>query len=510
MDKFDKTFINFAPDGKSEITPGNEPLQKDPEQLRPKRKKKNKDGIIELRWKNLKKALENAKAILDLREEAQDDEEQPEETEDAQDQAQPQDSGVRETPAEVEGGENTKQAATRNADDDEMSKGDDDDGGDEESNKAEEEQLTQQMKDAGYSDAEIAYVVHGHHSPEIDVAKDAKAKATNAMSGVDVDNAKSEAQQKLEAAKMMSQQELEHKKRMSDLEYNKSSMDMPDPEMDKKHKQRMSDLEYESKKADMPNPEHKRRMEDIEYESAKSSMPNNEAEVAHKKRMLDLEYEVAKEAKKLELEFKKKEHEHKLKMAEEAAKQRKVESHAKHKVKLADAKKPKPKTLKKNDEDEEAYDDHDQCDDPECDQCYENVEKDDTDSPYSKRSMQVQRFRNQGSDAMAAQRAAMKPHDYSGAPSTSTPYVDVPQTGTIKPNLPKVPVEKTDADDPSHTPSFDNKSLRNQQRRNRRDEVQIEDEVPKKLSLPTDAKVPYYDIGTRPTPATPATHPKLR
>ncbi len=535
MDKREEKIIEVAPDGKSEIVPGKEPLKKEP---------KKKDSMIE-RWDRLKKALDNAKAILDLKAESQADEEpeaQPEEAQQAQDQAQPQGEAEQQdeqqgeqqpdaqsAPAE-EAPEEQEPAQQSEEDQQEENPADDDD---------EAEKIAASLKDQGYSDAEIAYVVHGHHAPEIDVAKDAKAKATQAMSGIDMDSAKSESQQKLEAAKMMADHEMEHKKRMSDLEYNKSSMDMPDPESDKKHKQRMSDLEYEAKRADMPNPQHKRRMEDVEYDSAKASMPNNEFEMEHKKKMLELEYNFEKEAKKLELEFKKKEHIQKLKLAEDGMKQKKAEGEAKHKIRLSEAKKPKPKTpLKKSDDEAEEVDGqpydgdneyHELCDDESCDRCFvdgepysgeeelDSVEKDDMeDAPYSKRNKQIQRYKNQGADARTAQRAGIKPQVHS---SVATPYAGVPNAPapalaapvSPAPAVPKIPnTVKTDSDDPSHTPSFDNKAKRNLQRHNRRDAVAEEKEVPHRINVPVDVKVPYIDIGTRPTPATPKTHPKLR
>ncbi len=484
VDPFDKDIIDMAADGKFEHVEGKEPLKKDP-----KKKKKGQRGVMTARWNELKKALDNSKAILDLKAEQQEEPEeaQPDQSAPEQEQAQPpqgeQPDDAQSAPAE-EAPEEQEPAQQSEAD----QKGDDED---EEPSDEEKGQLTESLKQHGYSDAEIAYIVHGHHSPEIDVAKDAKAKATNAMSGIETGAAEAEAKQKLslidqESKQKLSQEqkmhetEYEHKKRMADLEYKKSEMDMPDPEGEKKHKQRMQDLEYEmkrssmkdngpekehakrmsdlefeSKKSDMPNPKHKQRMEDVEYETAKAGMPNNEFEMEHKKKMLELEYNFEKEAKKLELEFKKKEHQQKLKLAEDGMKQKAKEGDAKHKVRLADAKKPKPKTpLKKHQEDPdgEPYDGHfAECEDPDCEGCW--VE---------------------------------------GAPYDGEE------------------VEKLDNHDPTQNPTYQNKAKKERQRGVRRDNAEQAAEVPKKLNPPTDVKVPYIDIGTPPTKATPSTQPKMR
>src|ERR1017187_3145852 len=62
-----KNLIETTPSGQQEVIPGKEPLKKDP------KKKKLKD-----RWDDLKKALDNKKAILDLAA-LQEDDETPEE-----------------------------------------------------------------------------------------------------------------------------------------------------------------------------------------------------------------------------------------------------------------------------------------------------------------------------------------------------------------------------------------------------------------------------------------------
>lgn len=237
--------------------------------------------------------------------------------------------------------------------------------GDEES----EEKIKQALQEQGYTDPEIAYIVHGHHSPAYDESKEAKAHATYAMSDIDSAHAKREGDQKLDMADKshkvemeaaLKQKELEHshQMRMKDLEYKHASMMTPDPETEKTHKKRMLDLEYQGAQQQLPDgsdKEHQKRMMDLEFQNAQAQAVD--PAVAKKMQEFDIkereiQLKLKEEQLKLELELKKKEHELKMKMMQEnmkqQAKQKNQIAGEKHKHKLADAKKPAKKPLKKS------------------------------------------------------------------------------------------------------------------------------------------------------------------
>jgi hypothetical protein len=266
--------IEVTPDGKQEPVPGVEPLKKDPK----------------ARWKKLKKALNNLDSIMNLKEEAgfneaeekmQEQQTQPEEV---QQQPEDQQEPVEQTAED--------QVADMSQEEQPQEEQMDDTASQEGENPASDEEIAQAMKEEGYSDAEIAHVVHGHHFQEIDETAQAKADATRAMSDIEVDN-----------AKLHGAHELEHKKRMSDLEFEQARANAPDPQLEKEHKKRMLDLEFQRAKAE-------------------ADSINPELDKEHRKRMLDLEFEITRQQKAIELEYKRKEMELKLKHAEEAAKKK--------------------------------------------------------------------------------------------------------------------------------------------------------------------------------------------
>src|SRR5579884_2901177 len=201
MAKVDKAIREVTADGKEEIVPGREPLKKDP-------KKKLKD-----RWKDLKKALDHEKAILDLHDEQEPDEDEQEMQEQQSPEGEPVAAEIPGDDSEVENSTgpdmDTDQPDQEDGDEeaDEEAPMDDQSGvgegdgpqlpdesegaqeGDEQDG-ADPEELKAALEEAGYSPQEIAYIVHGHHAPEIDETKQAKADATKAMSEVEVENAK--------------------------------------------------------------------------------------------------------------------------------------------------------------------------------------------------------------------------------------------------------------------------------------------------------------------------------
>lgn len=114
----------------------------------------------------------------------------------------------------------------------------------------EEQELIQHLKDQGYSDAEIAYIVHDH-SPPVATVDDVKAAHEQEVSG----------------------QDAEHNGRMNDLEHKLESKKEDMIELENSHKKRMMELEYENakKEAEMELA-HKKKEYEIKLQAAKSKI----------------------------------------------------------------------------------------------------------------------------------------------------------------------------------------------------------------------------------------------
>lgn len=259
--------VEVTADGKRELVEGKEPLKKDPKE----------------RWKQLKKNLDHDSAFLDLEEEQQIEqpemEAQPEEMTDQEAQpemAEPQDDEVMQ-----EAEDQDPEAAM----DPEQS----------------EQAIIQALQDEGYSEQEIAYIVHGHHAPDISETDSAKADATRQMADIKAQDAKAKSEHDLSHSKRMADHEHEHKKRMADVEYDAHQ-----------NKKKEADLELD----------HKKRMLELEYEKAKKELDKQDPTEDIKRQQLELELDMKRKEKELELEYKKKELELKLKLQEQAAKQK--------------------------------------------------------------------------------------------------------------------------------------------------------------------------------------------
>jgi len=283
-----KDLIEVTTDGKREPVPGKEPLKKDP---------KN-------RWDTLKKALNHATAIMDV-EEAMgdgDDAEQPAEQPEGQPAEQPEGQ-----PAEQPEGQPAEQPEGQPAEQPE--------GQPAEQPEAIEQRIIQALKDDGHSDAEIAYIVHGQHSPQTSETDAAKAKATTDMADLDVGHASRQADM-----------EHAHAQRMNEIEHKRASNEVTDPAVEKDHRQRMLDAEYETTQQKTGHAklelEHKKRMLDLEYQQAQSEAAKVDPSEASKQRQLEFEMDMKRKEKELDLEFKKKELQLKLKITEESAKQK--------------------------------------------------------------------------------------------------------------------------------------------------------------------------------------------
>ena len=215
------------------------------------------------------------------------------------------------------------------------------------------EEIAQILKEDGHSDAEIGYILHGHHMPDIDEMDEEKVKTEQAkrQSHLSLQDLELQIKQKEHALKSGHSEKLndaelehklslmkleqEHKKRMLELEFERERRRI-EAEDDTEHKKRMKDLEYEKARSSGSNKfddtEHQMRMLELEYEKAKRSIPPSKLDdTEHQMRMLELEYEKAKKEMALDLDIKR--HQAQLK-----AEQMKMDAQAKSKEKEVDAK----------------------------------------------------------------------------------------------------------------------------------------------------------------------------
>ena len=385
-------------DGKREVVEGKEPLKKDPAG----------------RWKQLKKTLHHEQAFMNLEEELEpDQEEQPQQGPQGQESppqeggeappqggepASPDDAG--ETGQEVPGQDDGQEGeADPSAPPAAPAEGQAESGSDEQpppppedvpqddskpleavspGGAPEEEpaaggdgggldpqELMDALREEGYSDQEIAYIVHGHHAPEIDLNKQAKAKATGAMSDLDLQNATEMSHIEREHAKRTKDHEHAHSQRMADLEYQGAQKKQNLSDIDEKHRQRMLDLEYTTtQKQKQAELDLVTRKQEVDMQNAQATAPDAESDKASARELKQIEIQKKKlelrlheEEMKLELEFKKREHELKLRLMEqqmkEQAKQKSEISGIKHEQRVTEAKNPpaepaKKKSLKKS------------------------------------------------------------------------------------------------------------------------------------------------------------------
>jgi len=236
VEKYDR--VEVSPDGKRELDYGVEPLDKDPKS----------------RWQKIKKALD-ASSFLSINDELDSEEEGEEqdvqdqgnqETEVIQDQ-QPQDQQeeVQDSSEEPAGDES---AVT---DDQSESMPDADQSKSQEESSPEEAlaALEDHLREQGYSDEEIAYIIHDHapHQPGVDEVKSDKESA-------------------------MAQLDLDHAQRMKDLEHSQAQFDMETNGLDREHKKKMLDIEYDKA----------RRLAELELEYKRKEMEQKLQQQAEK------------------------------------------------------------------------------------------------------------------------------------------------------------------------------------------------------------------------------------
>jgi len=268
IEKYDR--VDREADGKRELDYGKEELEKDPKSSRFITRKELMD-----KWNKLKKALSSSDAIMEITSQEYQDEEDDNEQEN--ESVDPDNNSEQ---LEEQGGEDDNEQeneSVNSADEIEQPGEQGEEEQPEEPEMDDSSELEEMLREEGYSEAEIAYVVHNHMMPQ------------STVDDIKMDGHKAQNDSKQDAAS----HDLEHKKRMNDLEYQKA--------------QGGNDDEVAQHEL-----EHKKRMSDLEYDTAQQEQGINDLDRQHKQRMLDLEFEAAKREKELELQFKEKELELKL------------------------------------------------------------------------------------------------------------------------------------------------------------------------------------------------------
>lgn len=360
------------PNGMVERFAGKEQLKKDPK----------------ARWQEIKKALDNSSAFMNIQEELapEKDDEKEEQGQDEASQEPEQGQSEQQAPEQDQSQDGMQDGMSGSVPDsqgqaksDELSEDESqqmqgamqgnasqDQGNDEQVDQQqdqqpeqdqssidaqEEQKLIEALRADGHSEPEIAFIVHGHHSPEMSELDATKAKVEQAHSDMD-----------MEHTKRAADADHEHSQRMNDLEYQKSKAEMPDSQLEKDHRKRMLDLEYATeekrKKEAELELEHKKRMLDLEYQQSQAELSKEDPKEDTARRQAQFELEMKRKEKELELQYKEKELKLKLKIQEESAKQkaelmaRQAEEDAKTnaavkkeqaKHKVAEAKKPPEK-----------------------------------------------------------------------------------------------------------------------------------------------------------------------
>lgn len=305
VEKYDR--VETEIDGKRELDYGGEDLEK-----------------LKDKWKKLKKALDSNTAIMDLSSAEGDDEDQEEGDDSEQPQEQPtsQDAQAQ--------GEDSQDAG------DPASQG----GGGEQPQQPDPQQQEQEvidfLREEGYDDSEIAYIIHNHSLPiptkDDHAAQNEAAKGEARLAQMHDDHTMQQrhAHEAHEQERRQDEEEhkhaIEHKKRMSDVEYEKAKSELVEPGLAGEHKKKMLEIEREiaEKKKEQAalEVEHKKRMLDLEYNKAHKEANQEDPSIAMKKEQAEFDLQMKRMEKELELEFKKKELALKLKLTEEAAKQK--------------------------------------------------------------------------------------------------------------------------------------------------------------------------------------------
>lgn len=316
LDKADKLRIDKEADGKQEIDYGKEELDKDDSHAgvaANQDAQQDYEHSLKRKWKKLKKALANEAFMSIVKPEEAEEQEAPQE-----EQPEMGDDEMHDILSQLDDPESSDGSDESGSEDTDM-------GGEEtqedfkenelpeqEESEGEEgaEDLEEMMSKLGYSETEIAHVIHGHHFPDVDELKSAKADTERAkkegelsLQELEMQIKQGEHQLKSGGAEKLNSLDLDHKSQMNAIEVE--------------HAKKMKQLEYmkaqrEAEASD--EVEHKRKLREIEQKKHEKDIPGDRFDdTHHQKRMMDLEYEKAKREMELDLQIKKQQSELKMK-----------------------------------------------------------------------------------------------------------------------------------------------------------------------------------------------------
>jgi hypothetical protein len=344
MSKKEKVRIDREPDGKQEMDYGKEELDKYGARAAQSNYQDSQQDYdvalhnLKSKWKKLKKAIAND-AFLSIGDEDQSQDEQDQQPDESQEQPQdqqqpdpsqqqPQDQQAQSPDQpqdqQSEQPDQSQEQPQGAADQQDIQQPDPQDQQQDQPEQPEQpeqeaspEELAEALKHLGYSDTEIAYIVHGHHFPDVDEVGNEKVKSEKAkregelsLQQLDMQIKQGEHSLKSGHSDKLNNLDADHKKQMLELE--------------REHAKKMKELEYEKAKRSSDaedDTEHKRKLRDVEYEKAKKDIPGDRFDdTEHRKRMMDLEYEKAKKEMDLDLQIKKQQSELKMKQMEIDAK----------------------------------------------------------------------------------------------------------------------------------------------------------------------------------------------
>jgi hypothetical protein len=330
MSKQEKKRIDKEIDGKQELDYGKEELDKDESRAGVSANQdaqQDYEHALRRKWKDLKKAMANEAFMSIMKPEEEEVEEQPEQEE----QPEMSEDEMHDILSQLDESGSSDESDNEDSSDADMG-GDDiesDDMVPEEGEEEGAEDLEQLMSQLGYSETEIAHVIHGHHFPDVDELKSAKA---------DTERAKKEGELSLQQLEMELKQgdaalKSGHAERLNALDADhKAQMNALEVE----HAKKMKELEYRKAEREAEandEVEHKKKLREIEQKKHEKDIPGDRFDDSeHQKKMMQMQVEekqieldLKRQEAKLQLEFKKKEMELKLKHAEEIAKKKLTE-----------------------------------------------------------------------------------------------------------------------------------------------------------------------------------------
>jgi len=330
------------------------------------KKEKVKKSELQMRWDLIKKDLDNKSAILSIEDEMQFKEEgnpeaatpqpqdEPEQGEEAQgqDELEQGESEPGEEPQESQEQGEPEQGEPEQGEPEqgEPEQGEPEQGSDKQS-LFEDELLHITMKNQGYTDSQIEYILHGH-IPASASSEDIKSEAEKAMSEINQVKAKNDQTQDSSHKQELHEQnkahkdsahkvKFDHQARMNDIDYEKAKLALEREKEAKgiktssQHENMTSEQELEYKgKLHQIDIDHAKRMKQLEYDIAQDNKLANELDIEHKRKLLALEYDKVKKEAVLEVKYKEEELKTKIEQLQHAHNNKTNIANEQHKHKM--------------------------------------------------------------------------------------------------------------------------------------------------------------------------------